>query len=459
MLVPARTSSQLSSAKIITAARESSMSAVGLRRRGFLRAAGLGVATLPAACTGFVTSGAGAMVFLSTQFRPTEEGEPFRTLLGRTAPGVSYVTIDAGSFPTQVRSQIDAGSTKIGLLGGLHGELAMLADGYLNDLSGLLAGLGDRGWPADYLRLARIGTDHTWYIPWATAGYVIAAHADALARLPSGVDANALTYDQLLDWAVAARRANGNRPVLGLPAGPQGLLFRFIQGFVLPSFTGGQITTFRSPQAVTAWQYLRDLWANCASSSTGYDFMQDALEDGEVTMAWDHVARLTRALARDPGQWRALPAPRGPRGLATMAVVTGLAVPRRGPDPDLAGHTISALTEPATQIALLRANGFFPSTDVTLPGDLPPAIQLEADALRRQQHAPGALVSLPPVGLGQREGEVNKVFQDSFRSIVLDGADIRATLDRQARVLQSILDEVKVPCWAPDPPADLCRVG
>ncbi|WP_327118415.1 ABC transporter substrate-binding protein [Nocardia sp. NBC_01730] len=432
----------------------------GLTRRSFLRAAGVGAAALSAtACTGFATSGNGGMIFLSTQFRPADEAERFRSLLARTASGVGYVTIEESPFSSQVRSQVDAGSTQIGLLGGLHGDVAPLADGYLQDLTGLLADLGDRGWPTEYLRLAKAGTDHTWYIPWATASYVLAAHADALEHLPSGADATSLTYDQFLDWAIAARRANGNRPVLGLPAGPKGLLHRFTQGFLLPSFTGGQITTFRSNEAVTAWQYFRELWANCASSSTNYDFMQEPLESGEVRMAWDHVVRLVHAPERDPQNWRMLPAPRGAHGLGYMAVIAGLAVPKGSPDPELAQQTISALTRPEAQIQLLRSNGFFPSVDTTIPDDLPPAIELEADAVRRQREAKGAILSLPPVGLGQREGEVSKVFKDSFRSIVLDRADIRSTLDQQARVLQGILDDLKVPCWAPDPAADICKVG
>ncbi|WP_406278337.1 ABC transporter substrate-binding protein [Nocardia sp. NBC_00881] len=432
----------------------------GLTRRSFLRAAGVGAAAFSAAaCTGFATSGNGGMIFLSTQFRPADEAERFRSLLAETAPGVGYVTIEESPFSSQVRSQVDAGSTQIGLLGGLHGDVAPLADGYLQDLTGLLADLGDRRWPAEYLQLAKAGTDHTWYIPWATASYVLAAHADALAHLPSGADATSLSYDQFLDWAIAARRANGNRPVLGLPSGPKGLLHRFTQGFLLPSFTGGQITTFRSNEAVTAWQYFRELWANCVSSSTNYDFMQEPLESGEVRMAWDHVVRLVHAPERDPQNWRMLPAPRGAHGLGYMAVIAGLAVPKGSPDPELAQRAISALTRPETQIQLLRSNGFFPSVDTTIPDDLPPAIELEADAVRRQQEAKGAILSLPPVGLGQREGEVSKVFKDSFRSIVLEGANIRSTLDQQARVLQSLLDDLKVPCWAPDPAADVCEVG
>ncbi|MEU7769304.1 extracellular solute-binding protein [Nocardia sp. NPDC049190] len=420
---------------------------------------GIGATALTAAaCTGFATSGSGGMIFLSTQFRPAAEAERFRHLLAGTAPGVSYVTIEDSPFASQVRSQVGAGSTQIGLLGGLHGDLAPLAGGYLDDLSGLLGDLGNRGWSADYLRLAKVGTDRTWYIPWAAASYVLAAHVDALEHLPSGADATSLTYDQFLDWAIAARRANGNRPVLGLPAGPKGLLHRFIQGYLLPSFTGGQITTFRSNEAVTAWQYFRELWANCAPSSTTYDFMQEPLDSGEVRVAWDHVVRLVHAPERDPQNWHMLPAPRGGHGLGYMAVLAGLAIPQGSTDPELAQRTIDAFTRPDTQTALLRSNGFFPVVHTTIPDDLPPAVGLEADAVRRQQQAPDAILSLPPVGLGQREGEVSKVFQDSFRSIVLGGADIRSTVDQQARVLQGILDDLKVPCWAPDPAAAMCRV-
>ncbi|MFD2398548.1 extracellular solute-binding protein [Prauserella oleivorans] len=247
--------------------------------------------------------------------------------------------------------------------------------------------------------------------------------------------------------------------MLGLPAGPEGLLHRFTQGYLLPSFTGGQMTTFRSPEAVTAWEYLRELWANCNPASTTYDFMQEPLETGEVRMAWDHVVRLVEAPEREPRNWRMLPAPRGPHGLGYMAVVAGLAIPKNGTDPELARRTIDALSRPRTQIELLRSNSFFPAVEAEIPADLPPAVRLEADAVTKQQEAPDAILSLPPVGLGTREGEVSKVFQDSFRSIVLDGADIRSTLDAQARVLQGVLSDLKVPCWAPDPAADQCEVA
>jgi multiple sugar transport system substrate-binding protein len=430
-------------------------------RRTVLRGAlGVSVGSLVSGCVGFSTTGAGGTVFLSTQFRPVAEAERFRATLSRTVSGaVSYVTIEEGPFAGQVQSQVAAGRAQMGLLGGSHGDLAPLANEYLEDLTDVLAGLGDRGWPSEYLQLAKAGTQRTWYVPWAQASFVLAAHSDALQHLPAGADAGTLTYGQFLDWAIAARRANGNRPALGLPCGPKGLIHRFLQGYLLPSFTGGQISTFRSPEAVTAWQYMRELWQNCSQTSTTFDFMQEPLESGEVSIGWDHVARLTSAPARDPRNWRMLPAPRGPRGLGYMAVVLGLAIPKGSTDRRLAGRVIDALTKPQAQVEVLRSNGFFPVVTATVPADLPPAVQLEADAVQRQREAQGSVLSLLPVGLGSREGEVTKAFKDSFKSIILDGADIQSTLDRQGRILQGVFDQLKVPCWAPDPPAALCEVG
>jgi multiple sugar transport system substrate-binding protein len=407
------------------------------------------------ALTGFATTGGSGMTFFSTQFTPVEEAERFRHILASSVDGdVSYVTSDAGPFATQIRTQVDAGSVRASLVGGLHGDLAPLADGYLTDLTDLLDGLGDLGWPAEFLRLAKVGTDRTWYVPWAQASYVICARKETLEHLPPGADVNTLTYDQFLDWAIAARRANGNRPVLALPGGPKGLLHRFTQGFLLPSFTGGQITTFRSREAVEAWKYFRELWRNTVPTSTTYDFIQEPLASGEASIGWDHVARLINAPQADPSNWFMAPSPRGPAGLGYLVVLLGIGIPMGAPESDFAHKVIAALSRPAAQLDLLRANAFFPTVRVDLPGDLTPAITMEAAAIERQRTAQDAIVALPPTGLGTREGEVTKVFKDCFQSIVLDGADIRSTLDSQSRIMNGLLAEIKAPCWTPDPPSD-----
>ncbi|HEY0637588.1 MAG TPA: ABC transporter substrate-binding protein [Pseudonocardiaceae bacterium] len=441
----------------------------GISRRQALRLGlALGVAgPLAAACGGggFSTSGGGGgdgqLTFMSTQFTPVEEKERFRKILADAFPGpVNYVTNEPGPFATQVRSQVSAGRVEINLLGGIHGDLAPLADGQLEDLTDLVGELSGKGYAEDFLQLARAGTDRTWYVPWAQATYVLAAKKSTLEYLPSGADVNDLTYDQFLSWAQAAAQASG-APQLGLPAGPKGLLHRFLQGYLYPSFTGRQVTAFRSDEAVTMWEYLKELWAVTAPSSTNVDFMQEPLAAGQVTMAWDHVARLVNAPGDAPDEWIMVPAPKGPEGRGYMAVLLGLAIPKGAPDQDRTKELIKALSDARTQAEVLRQNAFFPTVEGDVPSDLPPAIQLEADAVAAQAGSADALVALPPVGLGTRDGEMSKIFKDSFTAIVLQNQDIRATLDAQGAIMQTLLDDAKVPCWAPDEvkAGETCKVG
>jgi multiple sugar transport system substrate-binding protein len=350
---------------------------------------------------------------------------------------------------------------EIDLIAGLHGDFAQLGDTYLEDLSGLMHDLAGRNIPANLKDLAKLNTTKTSYIPWCQATYVVAARKTALQHLPSGADVNNLTYDQYLDWAIAARKAHGGKAQFGLPGGPEGLLHRFIQGHLYPSYTGALVTTFRSKEAVTMWQYLKDLWANTVPSSTNYDFMQEPLASGEVSVAWDHVARLVNAPKDDPGDWVMVPSPSGPKGRGYMDVVLGLGIPKGAGRIEEAKDVIRGLSKPDVQIDLLRRNSFFPAVEARIPTNLPPAIRLESAAVLAQQQTPGAITTLPPVGLGQRDGEMSKIFRDAFTSIVLNGADIRKTLDDQAKNMQLILNEAKAPCWAPDPVQgnQICVVG
>ena len=101
----------------------------GISRRA-LFGLGLGVAAAPAlsACGGQSTSGGGddAVTFLSTQFTPVEERERFEKILADRASSVkvAYNPVEPGVFATTIQSQVDAGKVQVGLVGGLHGDLA-----------------------------------------------------------------------------------------------------------------------------------------------------------------------------------------------------------------------------------------------------------------------------------------------------------------------------------------------
>lgn len=431
--------------------------ASAMTRRRLLQL-GLGTAlSVPAlsACAGFDTSGAvagkGTVSFLATQFAPVEERQRYESVLKQNLADVpvAYNPVDPGVFTSTLRSQAQAGSVRVGLVGGLHGDLAPLAD-VLDPVDHLLADLANSGIPREIIELTSFGGDQAKYIPWMQATYIVAVHKSALEWLPSGVDVNNLSYDGYLAWAKAAKEASG-KPVFGFPAGPKGLHHRFYQGFLLPSFTGGQITTFRNDEAVTAWEYMAELWDSMVPASTNFDFMQEPLARKEVLVAWDHVARLVGAPADKPEDWLMVPAPRGKYGLGYLLVVAGVALPKGGSERELAEQAIRALSRPSTQLATLKQNAFFPVVRTDITNTLEGAIALEAQAVAAQQSAENTLVALPPVGLGAKEGEVSQIFKNCFQQICLEGQPIRGVLDDQARQLNTLLAGLKVPCWAPDP--------
>ncbi|HEY2619303.1 MAG TPA: ABC transporter substrate-binding protein [Acetobacteraceae bacterium] len=397
------------------------------------------------------------LVFLSTQLRPLEEAQKARTQILKGAPmPVSYLPEEPPQLPIHLQAD-EQGARTISLVGALHGELAPLAASFqpLDQQAGLLA---QRGVPEQIARLAHLGTDHLMYMPWMQATYIMAANKKALPYLPQGATLETLTYAQLAQWAENAEKATGQR-VLGFPAGPTGLMARFFQGYLLPSYTGGVVVSFRSPEAVTMWEAFKALWKHANPNSTNYNFMQEPLLSGDVLIAWDHVARLQNAFRNKPDDFLAFPAPAGPKGRGFMPVLVGVAVPKTAPDAAGASKLIDYLLQPETQIATLRASFFFPVVKVALPTDLEVGLKLEAQAVQQQQTAPDALPTLLPVGLGSHNGEFDKIFVDTFQRIVLRDQPVQDVLAREAEDMQRVLNAAQAPCWSPDPPSQgACQV-
>ena len=309
------------------------------------------------------------------------------------------------------------------------------------------------------MALGRYGTQHQYYIPWMQATYFMAANKKALPYLPAGADINALTFDQLAQWSANIQEKTGNR-MLGFPAGPKGLMHRFFEGFLLPSYTGGVVTTFRSPDAEAMWTQFAAMWKAVNPNSTNYNFMQEPLMADEVWIGFDHVARLLDVLTQRPNDFVTFPAPSGPKGRAYMPVLAGLAIPTGAPDVKGAEALITHLTLPATQIATATSVGFFPVVNATLPTDLAPGIKLAVSAINATQSAKDALPALLPLGLGAKGGEFDKVYLDTFQRIVLRGQPVRAVLDQQAETLRKLMMDAKAPCWAPDAAStDACPVN
>ncbi len=396
---------------------------------------------------------AGEVVFFSTQLAPIEEAEKVRNAILPDFTGqVEFIGAENyAAWADRVTAEAEAGEGSIDLLGGLHGDFVSAGTDLLTDVSDLMGELSDRGFSEQYTELATLGTDSTFYVPWMQGTYIMAANQKALEHLPEGADVEALTYEQYLEWAGNIAEATGQNKV-GFPAGEGGLMHRFFQGYLIPSFTGGLVTTFTESEP--AWQWLSDIWQYTHPQSVSYEFMQEPLLSEEVWVAWDHVARLIDALEARPDDFVAFPAPTGPEGQAFMPVLAGLAIPNTAPNPEGAAELIRYLTEPETQFTTLREVAFFPVVDAELPADLSPGVSAEAEAVQQQTEAPEALPSLLPIGLGELSGDFNKVFTDSFQQIILQEAEIASVLEQQAQALESVMQETGAPCWEPDPPSE-----
>lgn len=406
-----------------------------------------------ALATGLVLLAGPAMaeaLFWSTQAQPVEESQKMREqVLSGFPGGVDYQPSDTGPWLTRIQAETQAGSGSIAMLGGLHGDLSSLSD-TLVDLTGV-AEVGGVG--AALLELGTLGTAEQKYIPWMQATYLMAANRKALDYLPEGADINALSYDQLIAWAKALNDGTGG-PKFGFPAGPKGLKHRFFQGFLLPAYTGSSVSEFRSAEAEVAWGKFRELWQYTNPASTNYGFMQEQLVSEEVWLAFDHVARLGDAFNARPDDFVAFPAPAGPKGRAFMPVIAGIAIPSTAPDMDASKALAAYMLLPETQIATLRATNFFPVMEVDLPDDMPASVKASGPAIAAMTGAPDALPALLPMGLGDKGGQFNQVYIDTFERIILAGQDIRTVLDDQAETLRTLMTEANAPCWAPDKPSD-----
>lgn len=390
------------------------------------------------------------VLFWSTQAKPVEEAQAMREqVLAGFDGGADYQPNDGGPWLTRLQAELQAGSGSIGVLGALHGDFAAMDPANLVDLSDLgVASASDT-----FNTLAMLGTDSMQYIPWMQASYIMAANKEALQYLPEGADIDALTYDQLIAWSANVHEATGEAK-FGFPAGPQGLKHRFFQGYLYPSYTDGVVRTFASDDAVVAWEKFRELWTHTNPASTNFSFMQEQLLSGDAWIVFDHTSRLAQAFNERPDDFVAFPAPAGPTGRGFMPVLAGVAIPNTAPDMDAAKALVEYMLAPETQIATLRATNFFPVVDVALPDDLPPSVTAAGNAIAKMSGAADANPGLLPAGLGDKGGDFNRVFVDSFERIVLGGQDIRMVLDDQKGALAAIMQETGAPCWAPDAPSD-----
>ncbi len=393
------------------------------------------------------------LVFLSTQLTPFEEAVKMRSILKGFGREVDFQPCDDRQVFEERLKECVAGTTKIDIIGALHGDFSHLAEaGFLWDVNDILARLRDRGIVDDFISLGKLGRQNQYYIPWMQATYIWVANRRALEHLPKGAHQDRLSYDDLKTWAVNMQNATGEAK-LGFPV--EGLMHRFLQGYLYPSYMGSTLRKFGGSEAEGMWLAFRDLWRCVNRCSLWSTKMDKPLLADEVWVAWDHTARIVEALERQPNEFDAFPAPSGRKGRGFMLGLVGLAIPKCVQDREGAEELIEYLTRPEVQKETLRNLFFFPVLSLGGNEGLSYGLRQLNEAVYKQATARDAVKALLPMGLGKRDTEFNMAYNVAFSRIVLRGReDIKSELARQTAILRGILSDTQARCWPPDEPSD-----
>ena len=382
---------------------------------------------------------------------PVEEAGKMRNVILKDFPGqVDFRPNDNAFIFRQIEALLKTKPSESILVGAVHGDFVRLyEDKALRPLDDIYRGLESRKFSESLLSLCRLDGKSLYYLPWMQASFVLAVNKKALPYLPPEAKPEELTYDQLNQWAKTIFEKTGKK-ALGFPAGEKGLMHRFFQGYLYPSFTASTLVKFRSPEAVAMWGYFKDLWKSVHPGSVLYSTMAQPLLTEDVWIAWDHTARLVKAFEEKPEDFVAFPAPLGPKGRGFMAVLSGLGIPKNVRDSKDAALLLDYLTQPVIQNRTLRETGFFPVTSSRDETALPRHLQELSKAIKVQADSRNAVTTLLPIGLGERGTEYNSLYMLAFSEIVLGGKDPASVLNANAKELQKIINEMNAKSWPPD---------
>jgi len=399
----------------------------------------------------FVGAPTSDIVFISTQMNPVEEAGKMRNVILKDFPGkVDFRPNDNGYLLRQFEMLLKTDPSASILIGALHSDLVTLqGQGVLLPLAAFPSGIGNRDIPDNLMQLSKLDGESSYYVPWMQASFVMVANKKALAFLPERAVLGELTYDQLFQWAKNIYDRKGLK-ALGFPAGEKGLIHRFFQGYLYPSYTARAVLKFRSVEARGMWDFFRGLWQLTDPGSLVYSTMAEPLITEDVWIAWDHTARLVKAFEERPNDFIAFPAPIGPRGRGFTPIISGLAIPAAVGDRASPAMLINYLTSPAIQHRTLLETGFFPVVSSGMESGVPERLKALVAAVDAQTNSRLSIPTLLPSGLGERGADYNSLFVLTFSEIVLDGKEIGTVLDENAAELQLIIDEQNVKGWLPD---------
>ncbi len=233
-------------------------------------------------------------------------------------------------------------------------------NGYVEDLTPYVSQWKDRTFSKGFNKLT-IFNGKQYFLPIGADVYLTCANKKALKYLPAGVDVQNITWKQLIDWAVAIAKGEGEGKFAWTGVPQKMLIYQF--GSMVLSYGGG-FPDINSPAAIQAWKEVVRLQHAFTPSVKTYDNVVPPMKRGEAWLTVTHCARVGQIYESNPNQFIIAPAPRGPKGIGSIAGTSGLAIMKNAPHKELAVKFLEYITRPDVMLKVMKGTGgFIPPVD------------------------------------------------------------------------------------------------
>ncbi len=275
----------------------------------------------------------------------------------------------------------------------------------------------------------------TYFAPIGGDVYLTLINKKALPYKPEGADPQNLSWEDYVQWAINVSRGEGEGKA-GVTGVPQKSLI-YMYGGVFLSY-GGDFPVINSSEAVKGWEQMVRMRDAYSPKINEFDNMTPPLRNGDIWMTVAHMVRVGEVYREAPDDFILAPAPRGPKGIGTIAGASGFAVMNGAPHKDLAIKFIEFMTQPERAVVISKGTGgFIPPINESLE-KLGDSVEDEIIAKGIEVLKTG-IVSGVPGSDYVSWGEVKQVYDDAFQELVLkQGAVDLAYLDEAQKRLNNL---------------------
>ncbi|WP_069649855.1 ABC transporter substrate-binding protein [Caloranaerobacter ferrireducens] len=231
--------------------------------------------------------------------------------------------------------------------------------GYVMDLTDVVKSWKDRTF-FETFKSSTHKDGKQYFLPVGADVYLTLINKKALKYKPEGVDIDHLTWEDYAKWAVNIAKGEGEGKVVitGIPQ--KSWIYMF--GASALSYGAG-FPDINSPEAMKAWK----IWEKIGDAKgfiptvANVESSVDPMKREEGWLCVFHNARVGTVYASNETKYIVAPAPSGPKGIGTVAGVSGYAIVKGSKNYEEAVKFLEYLTRPDIQTKIaLGTGGFIP---------------------------------------------------------------------------------------------------